>query len=96
MKQVKWFWLALAVLYLSLAIASAWAAWAYNQRAQYAPPVWMDQHRTTHYGGRPEGDQVVMFEPWRELGNYLNWVTGITLVGFILAAAAAFREWLLR
>ena len=92
MRKVKWFWAALAVLYLVLAIMSLTASAAYNDRVEHAPNIWVDQEGTLHFFGSPQPGQVSTADLFRDLAKYLTKVTWISSVGFILAAAAAVWE----
>jgi len=97
--EAKFFWAALAVGYLGLAIASFVASAACKRAAQDWPRGLSGSQnvglRLTVKGEDAKAEEAgaPTSGAFEDLANYLNWMGWITSVGFGLAFLAAGREY---
>jgi hypothetical protein len=97
--RIGGFWACLAMMYLVLAGVSLHYSRVYDSKISKAPTVQGTAQGATRYtspmgtveilrsGG--QGD-VVVTDLWKDLRAYLNVSTWVNVVGFVLAAMAAF------
>jgi hypothetical protein len=97
-KTVGSFWLALAILYLVLAVVSFRYGQHYDRQIAKAPTEQVTETGAKVletplgpivFGGASRQGDVVVADLWKDLRAYLQASTWVNLAGFVLAAAAA-------
>jgi len=83
------FWGVLALMYLALAAVSLRASSAFDRKLRHATPQWTDKDGNLTFEIPPGPDDAVAIDYWNDLRKYLNSVTRISFVAFVLAAIAA-------